>query len=356
MKTDLQLLEQLVRIPSVSADIPQVNRCMDAMRDYLEAHGLACTFEEYQGRKILYSSVTPGKVQDYLLNAHLDVVPGEPELFEPRVEGDWIYGRGVTDCKGNCVAMAQILCALKGTGASVGAIFTADEEIGGATTRHMVNLGYAARKLVLVLDGPNYAIVSAEKGVLDLVLKATGKTAHSSTPWVGDNAFDKLVDAYLKLKAAWPKNAPGPDGDQWFDTMSADVIRSGDIHNKVPDHAEMLVNIRFTKPGDDVRIEKFVQDVTGLPTERGEVTIPVVCDEKSPELLRLLDIMRRKWPNRNVGFSKMNGATDARHFALSPAPIAITAAEGLHCHSPEEAAKISCIGELVDVILEFVAQ
>ncbi len=64
MKTDLKLLEDLIRIPSVSTDIPQVNRAEEAMRDYLEAHGLACSFEEFEGRKILYSSTVPGKVQD----------------------------------------------------------------------------------------------------------------------------------------------------------------------------------------------------------------------------------------------------------------------------------------------------
>ncbi len=355
MKTDLEFLEKLIRIPSVSADVAEVNRAEEAMREYLEARGVACVMEECEGRKILYASTQPGKVQDYILNAHLDVVPAEPWMFEPRIDGDIIYGRGPDDCKGCAVAVAQAICALNGK-ASVGAIFTADEEIGGHTTAYMVKLGYAARKLVVVVDGGEYSIVSAEKGVLDLVLKGKGRAAHSSTPWCGANAIDDLLDGYAKLRAAWPKNAPGEDGDPWFDTMSADIIKGGTAHNKVPDEAELLVNIRFTKPGDEDRIEKFVRDTTGLEVVRDSLSIPVFCDENTPAILEMRDAMRRAWPDHEIKFIRMCGATDARHFALNPAPIAITGIHGGNCHTKDEWASISHIGETASMFVDFMGK
>ena len=178
MKTDVEFLDKLIRIPSISSDVAQVNVAMDVMRDYLEAHGVACVMETTEGRNVLYASTRPGKEQDYLLNAHLDVVPAEPALFIPRIEDGKMYGRGTDDCKGCALAIAQILCELNGK-ASVGAIFTADEEIGGLSTKYMVEQGYRARKLVMVLDTSAYAITTAEKGVLDLILRASGKAAHS---------------------------------------------------------------------------------------------------------------------------------------------------------------------------------
>ena len=45
-----------------------------------------------------------------MFHGHLDVVPGLPEQFEPRIEGDRLIGRGGYDMKGGLAAM---MCALK---------------------------------------------------------------------------------------------------------------------------------------------------------------------------------------------------------------------------------------------------
>ena len=45
-----------------------------------------------------------------MLHGHLDVVPGRPEQFEPRVDGDRLYGRGAYDMKGGLAAM---ICAFR---------------------------------------------------------------------------------------------------------------------------------------------------------------------------------------------------------------------------------------------------
>jgi len=45
-----------------------------------------------------------------VFHGHLDVVPGRPEQFEPRIEGDRLIGRGAFDMKGGLAAM---MCALK---------------------------------------------------------------------------------------------------------------------------------------------------------------------------------------------------------------------------------------------------
>ena len=355
MKTDVEFLDKLIRIPSVSSDIAQVNVAMDAMRDYLEAHGVACVMETTEGRNVLYASTRPGKEQDYLLNAHLDVVPAEPGLFIPRIEDGKMFGRGTDDCKGCALAIAQILCELNGK-ASVGAVFTADEEIGGLSTKYMVEQGYKARKLVIILDAAAYAIATAEKGVLDLALRATGKAVHSSRPWGGVNAIDLLIEGYSKLKAAWPQNTPGKDGDVWFDTMAATIINAGTAHNKVPDVAEMLINIRFTKPGDEDRIAEFVRKTTGLEVIRHETCIPVFCDENTPAIKNLRAAMEKAWPEKTISTYKMCGATDARHFAAAEAPIAILGVDGEDCHTDGEWVRIDGIADVAEMLAKYLAE
>lgn len=355
MKTDIDFFEELLRIPSVSSDIPQVNRAMDFMRNYLEKHGVACVMEQYGDRKVLFASTQPGKTQDYLLNAHLDVVPADAHLFEPHLEDGIMFGRGTDDCKGAAVAIAQILCALNGK-ASVGAIFTGDEEIGGLTTKHMVDLGYGARKLILVIDAAAYAIVTKEKGVLDLRLKARGKGVHSSRPWEGVNAIDVLLDGYAKLRAAWPKYTPDEESGNWFDTMSATIVNAGTAHNKVPDTAEMLLNIRYTTPGDESRIESFVRQTTGLGVVREETCVPVFCDTGDREIKALHRTMCEKWPDKHIPFCTMCGATDARHFAETGTPIALIGIDGAECHTDAEWCSVDDIAEQAEMLISFITR
>ena len=351
MKTDSDLLTQLLEIPSETRDVAQCNRATQRMREYLEAHGLSCTVENLQDRAFLCAATTPGKVHDYLFNAHLDVVPASPELYRPRVEGDKLFARGSSDCKGAAVAIAQTLCALAGR-ADVGAVFSSDEETGGATSAEAVRLGYDARKMIGVIDSAPYMITTAHKGILDLRLVGRGKNAHSSLPWAGQNAIDRLLDGYAKLRAAWPKNAPGPDGSEWFDTYSAVIIGGGTAHNKVPDEASLLVNVRYTTPDGEDRIERFVRETTGLEVVREMCCQPFVCDENEPVFARLAAVMRRAWPDKNVGFVRMNGATDARHFGRSKAPVAVLGIEGGACHTDAEWVGIAGIGQMADVLCE----
>ena len=97
MKTDFELLDRLLRIPSVSGDIPHVNEAVDFLRDYLVGKGVECAVETMEdGRKILYATTLPGcKTPDYLFNAHLDVVPADdPAMFVPVVKDGRVIAEG----------------------------------------------------------------------------------------------------------------------------------------------------------------------------------------------------------------------------------------------------------------------
>lgn len=354
METDLDFLKRLVAIPSETHDVAQCNRATDLMREYLEARGVICTLERLGDREFLCAATTSGKVHDYLWNAHLDVVPAPPSLYEPRIEGDRLMARGASDCKGAAVAIAQALCSLVGK-ADVGAVFTADEETGGATSAEAVRLGYDARKLIGVIDSSPFKITVAHKGILDLKLVARGRNAHSSRHWDGVNAIDRLIDGYAKLRAAWGRNAPASDDpdDIWFDTYSAVIVEGGTAHNKVPDEASLLVNIRYTVRGDEDRIERFVRETTGLEVVRGSQCQPFSCDENDPAIRRFAECMRRVWPDKEIGSVKMTGATDARHFGCSKAPVAVLGIDGGDCHTDAEWVGIKGIGEMAQVIFDY---
>ena len=354
MQLDLDFFRDLLRIPSVTADIPQVNRAVAAMGAWLAGAGLHVSVETMpDGRHVLYAGTRDGRTPDVLLNAHLDVVPAAPALFEPRVEGGRWFGRGVADCKGNALACAAALRALAGTAADVGALFSTDEEAGGDSTAWAVAHGCKARRIVLLLDAAAYAIANAQKGILTLRLRARGRGGHSAEPWTHENPIDRLFAGYLALRKAWPAL---PDGSHWGDTMCGTVVRAGAVFNQVPDEAEMVVNIRYTTPGDEARLAAFVRSASGLEAEVLNGCPPVFCDETHPEMERLREAMKRVFARDDIPFLRMDGATDARHFAApGAAPVAILGVHGGSCHRDDEWLDLASVSAYADLIVSFVS-
>lgn len=353
MDIDLPFFLDLLRIPSVTDDIPQVNRAVAAMRAWLGARGLHCATETMpDGREFLYASVVAGdRTPKLLLNAHLDVVPAAPEQFEPRVEDGNVAARGTSDCKGNALAIATALAALAGSGASVGAIFSSDEEEGGATTGEAVARGYRATGLAVVLDAGPWSITYSQKGILSLRLVAKGRGGHASEPWRFDNPIDRLFDGWTRLRAAWP--AIADEEGHWGDSLAATVVRAGAVHNQIPGEASMVANIRFVEPGAIPRIEAFVRETSGLEVEVLTTCEPVVCSADAPALAALRETMAKAF-GREIPMVRMHGATDARHFTGPGAsPVAMIGVEGWRCHDEGEGATLASIRAYADLLVSF---
>lgn len=352
MDTELfELYKNLIRCRAVSADIEAVNKSEKLLLAYLQKQGLYCTEEMIDGRVVVYASTMPGKVQDLLLNAHLDVVPAAyEEQFEPRVEGDRLYGRGAHDCLGN--AMAIIQCLLKAKDKySVCAVFTADEEIGGETTAGMVKLGYGARKAALVVDGGGYGnITYAQKGIIIMKLKATGVGGHASVPWRLDNPIDKLVDGYIRFRNAWTN----PTAENtWVDSMTPCILTAGEAGNAIPDTAEMIINIRYTTDEAYERIVNMAKELTGVEVQILETCQPVFVDQDDPMIRLLGKAFETVDPAHPVMFTRMMGATDARHLKPLGVPIGIIGAIGDGVHGKNEYQDLPSIDLWGEIMLEY---
>ena len=351
--SETKLLEELVAIPSVSRDIPQVNCAQRHMQAWLEAKGVACVRETMpDGHELVFAATKPGKEQDFILSVHLDVVPAQPEQFAPKRDGDWIVGRGASDCKGPCVAVAQALVRLNGK-ASVGVIFGSDEEIGGLTTRWMVEKGYRPRKMALVLDSRWNAVTYAQKGHTYFTVTAHGKGGHSSRPWDSQDSIAKICSAYLKLREAWDRKNPIPE-DKWCDVLSATFIKAdGGALNRIPDEASFVVNLRGVDAESADRAEAFIREVTGLEVTRGEDSKPFASDPKHPLVARLQATMRRQYAGEEIPLTRMVAATDARCFYDCGTPVAVIGAKGRGAHAVDEGVSVSGIDAVADLLVEF---
>src|SRR5215203_5109686 len=106
----LDLAQQLIRIPSVTASpnerLDEVHRAGSLIDDYLRNAGLEVKY--FDGKyPAVYATFpvstlqSPIKSSPILLTGHFDVVEPEPDdsQFNPRIEGDYLHGRGAADMK-----------------------------------------------------------------------------------------------------------------------------------------------------------------------------------------------------------------------------------------------------------------
>ena len=354
---DLAFLKELVEIPSSSIDYPLVNRAMRAMKAYLEKRGVLCTVEtDEQGREILFAATKPGKVQDYIISAHLDVVPASYEgQYTFKNENGRLSGRGVGDDKGGALAVAQTLVALAGKNVSVGCIFGADEELGGFTTTWMVEkMGYRPRRMVIVVDSSYGKIGYATKGQLMVRATVAGKGGHSSAPWKCEDLITQLSAAVVKIKEEWYRRHPMADGpDHWSDVLTPTVVHSeGTALNRIPSEVWVNFNLRSVRPEAKDECIGLIREVTKGKVEVVRYSPPCVSDGNDPYVLRLKKAMEAEL-KAPVPLERMPFATDARCFVSCKVPVVNVGHKGGDAHGATEWADADSIDRVTRYLTAF---
>lgn len=238
------------------------------VKGWLESNGFEIEELEVAGLPVVITS-TKGNGPVIVFHGHIDVVPGKPGQFKPRVDGDDLIGRGAYDMK---AALAAMMCAMRDlrdeSGVQVRFICVADEEsesMGIRGTDVAVERGYGG-DFAITGEPTNLHVGVQAKGVLALRLTVSGTSAHGSTPWLGDNAVLKANDVFRQIEAM-PFAEVSSD---YFDRPSINLgrIEGGDAINKVPDSCVMDVDIRYV-PGQDP--EAILEDVKNIPDIAVEV-------------------------------------------------------------------------------------
>lgn len=172
---NLDVLKELLRIPSVSAD-PAFKESVDAagksVMDTLAAAGLKTEWIETDGPGLVYAETppVPGKPVA-LVYGHYDVQPPDPldlwvtPPFEPTERDGNLYARGATDDKGQMLTHVQSVAAWLATGQplpiQVKFLIEGEEEVGSEQLEDYLKKPEAAEKLacdvVVISDSTQYA-------------------------------------------------------------------------------------------------------------------------------------------------------------------------------------------------------
>jgi len=335
---DVAFVKGLLSIPSESRSIPECNRAVAYLTNYLAPRGVWCHVERTEeGRDALYASTVPGKTCAYGFVTHVDVVPAaHPDQFVPRIVGDEIYGRGSCDTKVNAALIAQLLVNLKDK-TSVGAFFATDEDgcCGKVPTCTMLRrAGYAPTKMVIVGDtmgDVTNVLFTAQKGHWGFKLTARGKAGHSSVPWMLDNAIPKITAATEKIVAAYPK----PTDDAYRSVLSPTILTAGNAPNAIPGEASVTFSYRYVGKDDVENLRKHVRTLTGFEPETLYCVPPVVNDPNDPLVKDLLTAMKKRW-GETFHDEKMVAATDAFQFSDLNLPTVIYCPDAHGAHQDDE--------------------
>ena len=356
---DLEFVRDLIAIPSVSEDVPQVNRAVRLMKGYLESRGVYCAVETTpQGREVLYASVTPGKGHEFVLAPHLDVVPAaDPSQFEMKRDGDRITGRGSNDCKGRAASVAEVLVSLAGSGLSVGCLFGSDEEIGGEASRWMVEQkGYGPTKMAIVADTGGNKLVYAHKGHAIFMVRARGRSGHSSAPWACDDSITKVARGYMRVREEWDRRHPLAD-DRWCDVLTPTMVNAdAGAKNIIPGAVDMALNLRSVREEAEAEaLELLRREMEGCEVELERSSPPVSSDPGHPLMQRLRKTMGETL-GMDVPMERMFAATDARCFVRCGVPIAMVGAVGGGAHAADEWESVSSLDAMRDYLARFLRQ
>jgi acetylornithine deacetylase len=256
-----------VALPSVNPDLVAGGAGEGAMaayvRRYLETAGLQAKHVEIVPGRPNVVAVLPGTGggRSLLWNGHMDTVGVDGMTiapFQPRREGDRIYGRGTLDMKGGMAAFLAAAADLARDGPRLAGDLivapTIDEEYGSLGMEALV-AEYRADAAV-VCEPTDLEICIAHRGFVWLEVETTGRAAHGSRFADGIDAIAMMgpvlsgiaaLDRGLATSRHHPLLARG--------SVHASVVSGGREWSTYPSRCTVQIE-RRTLPGEDAALAR----------------------------------------------------------------------------------------------------
>jgi succinyl-diaminopimelate desuccinylase len=306
----VQLCADLVRVPSQNPP-GDTTGIVDVIVPYLREYGIECQIKRSRDDMPNIVATLKGARGDgahVVFNGHIDVFPVDPmeswefDPFAGIVDGERILGRGTADMKGGVAASVVAVAATAELGAPFQGRITlclvSDEEMGATHGTSWLLKNYEELAGDYCIAGEptgSRLIFFGERGVNDLVVRASGVSGPGAAYHFGTNAIEKLAAAIPLLKRLEGRRGSFPaDLEGWHDraraaledhigagtskvldevTLSVGLIRGGTNPAVSPVSAEMVVNFRVpfgVSPHDVADQYRRLLDEEGLADVRCE--------------------------------------------------------------------------------------
>ncbi len=322
----------------------------------------------------------PGKAARTLwVIGHMDVVPpGDESLWTSppyalRVEGDYIYGRGVEDNQQAIVTAmlaADALLRCRATpDCSLGLLFVADEETGMACgLPHVLAAApdlIGPDDMILVPDMGNREgsmIEVAEKSLAWFRITVTGKQCHASTPEQGVNSLVVASACVLELERLYRifKNKSALFSPSWSTFVPSKKEANVENINTLPGRDVFYLDCRVLPEYSLSAVEEAVRSIAEETAARYGAGIavelvhaeqaPAPTPERAPVVQRLIKALKkvRGLEPHICGTGGQTLAAPLRHRGFD---AAVWATLMPNAHAPNECSRISATIEDAKIVL-----
>lgn len=290
-----------------------------------------------------------------VFSGHIDTVHPVGLFGAPAVRFDetYVYGPGVTDCKGGVVASFLALDALDTCGFTerpVRLILQSDEETGSKnsgkrTVAFMCEKSAGAVAFLNTEGTEGLTAALVRKGILRYRFRIHGKASHSSRCYEGANAIAEAAHKILKLEMM--KDKAGL-------TCNCGVIEGGTVANTVAAECSFLADIRFFTREEEAYVRQLVQKlaaegaIPGCSCELEEVSyrpsMPLV--ERNRALLTRMNEIYAECGLPQLAERVCFGGSDAAYITAAGIPcVDSIGVDGKGIHSIREYARIASLAE-----------
>lgn len=355
VKREADYLKELIAFPSISSDKKTSGKCAAYCAQFFQKYGLHTEIIESDGYPSVFATSRKTKKPKVLLQAHMDVVPAQPELFKMKRADGRLMGRGAFDMKFACASYMKLVEELSAdiSKYDFGIMLTFDEEIGGHDgVEKLLDQGYGAELCILPDSGKDWNLEASAHGAWFLKLKKEGRNAHASMPELGINAAQVLVDTINEIHKFCGKYNKADL------ILSLTKINAGAAINQIPDYAEATIDIRFKNAKIQEKIGLEIEKICEKHKVDFETVVLAECmnvDSTMPQIKAFLKIAEEVI-NRKIDTCHSLGTTDARYFCAKGIPCVVIQPNGGGRHADNEWVDETGVKNFTDILLRFVAE
>ncbi len=254
----IELLKQLISIPSISRD---EQKAADIMEAYMKSQGLVT--HRHGNNVWTQSAEFDSTLPTILLNAHIDTVKPaagwQHDPFTPTMDGEILYGLGSNDCGGGLVSLLHVFIEMehRNNERTFNLIYLAscEEEVSGKNGIESVLPLLPPISFAIVGEPTGMQPAIAEKGLMVIDATAHGKAGHAARN-EGDNAiYHAMKDIAWLSQWQFPKQSAllGPV------KQTVTIVNAGTQHNVVPAECTFTIDVRSNEFYSNEEIFDFFQ-------------------------------------------------------------------------------------------------
>jgi glutamate carboxypeptidase len=308
----------LVECESPSRDLPALRASAEAVAGLIHARlgAPAELIDTSGGTHVRWGASAPR----VLLLGHHDTVHPIGTLAEQpfSVHRGCLHGPGVFDMLTGIVMAIHASQAVSER-AGLGMLWTADEEVGSASSRALIEQTANSAEAVLVFEPSARGAIKVErKGTGTFVLTFTGRAAHAGLePERGANALVEMARQVERIvQLAEPRSGT---------TVTPTLCEAGVVENTVPDRATLTLDVRVQSMNEAERVTRALHSLEAtLPgttvTVAGSVGRPPLERSASRGLFARLEAIAQHLGHGSLESVSVGGGSDGNFTAAIGVP------------------------------------